>query len=404
MRRNFCFALALLLMLPFCLAVDVPGVPVGVNVDVFCPSCGDTPISGVAGALNVPAPSVVLMERSTGTILYEKGADERLYPASVTKVMTLLLTMEAIERGQITYEQKVTVSRAAMSLGGSTAFLHEGETYTIHEMLKAVTIASANDGSVVLAEAVAGTEETFVAMMNERAAQLGMSGTNFVNCHGLDDKQHYTTARDVAIMSRELLGHRDIRNYSTVWIDSLRDGTFQLANTNRLVRYYDGCTGLKTGTTSNAGSCVAASAERDGMELIAVVMKASGTDDRYESARKMLDYGFAGYASMVVRPDEVLLPIPVILGRGKDVQPVLERDETVIFEKHKKPLITKTVRLAEDVQAPVQKGQELGEIILECEGAVLARVPIIAAGEVEKLSWWDVYKRLFGIMSMSVKP
>jgi D-alanyl-D-alanine carboxypeptidase (penicillin-binding protein 5/6) len=393
MRRIFCVALTFLLMIPFCLA----------EPDLWVPS-EDYEVSSVAGALTVPAPSAVLMERSTGTVLYEKGADEKLYPASVTKVMTLLLTMEAIERGQLTYEQKLTVSRAAMSLGGSTAFLHEGESYTVHEMLKAVTIASANDGSVVLAEAVAGTEETFVAMMNERAAQLGMTGTNFVNCHGLDHADHYTTARDVAVMSRELLSHRDIRNYSTVWIDSLRDGTFQLANTNRLVRYYDGCTGLKTGTTSKAGSCVAASAERDGMELIAVVMHASSTDDRYESARKMLDYGFAGYASTVVRPDEVLLPVPVILGRAKDVQPVLDREETVIFEKHKKPLITKTVTLAGDVQAPVQKGQELGEIILECEGVTLARVAIVAANEVEALSWWDIFKSLFGMMTMSVKP
>jgi D-alanyl-D-alanine carboxypeptidase (penicillin-binding protein 5/6) len=386
MRRIFCFAVALVLMTPFCLAT------------------GDADVSGAAGALTVPAPSVVLMERSTGKIIYEKGADDRLYPASVTKVMTLLLTMEAIERGQLTYEQRLTVSRAAMSLGGSTAFLHEGETYTVDEMLKAVTIASANDGSVVLAEAVAGTEETFVALMNERAAQLGMNGTHFVNCHGLDSPDHYTTARDVAVMSRELLKHRDIRKYSTVWLDALRDGTFQLANTNRLVRYYDGCTGLKTGTTSKAGSCVAASAERDGMELIAVVMRASNTDDRYESARKMLDYGFAGYASMVVRPDEVLLPVPILLGRKNDVQPVLEREETVIFEKHKKPLITKTVVLAEDVQAPVQKGQELGEIILECEGAVLARVPIVAADDVEALSWWDVFRHMFGMLTMSARP
>jgi D-alanyl-D-alanine carboxypeptidase (penicillin-binding protein 5/6) len=397
MRRIFCVLLALLLSVSFGLAEE------GTAVDNWEPADA-VAVSGVADSLTVPAPSVVLMERSTGTVLYEKNADQRLAPASVTKVMTLLLTMEAIERGQLSAGQKISVSRAAMSLGGSTAFLHEGEQYTVDEMLKAVTIASANDGSVVLAEAVAGTEETFVALMNERAAQLGMTGTNFVNCHGLDDPQHYTTARDVAVMSRELLKHKDIRNYSTVWIDSLRDGTFQLANTNRLVRYYEGCTGLKTGTTSKAGSCIAASAERGGMELIAVVMNAGNTDDRYESARKMLDYGFAGYGAMTVRPDEVLLPVPVRLGRGKEVQPVLEREETIIFEKHKKPLITKRVELAEEVQAPVQKGQNLGEIVVECEGRVLARVPIIASETVEKLSWWDVFKHMLGILTMSVKP
>ena len=198
--------------------------------------------------------------------------------------------------------------------------------------------------------------------------------------------------------------HKDIRTYTTIWIDALRDGTFQLANTNRLVRYYDGTTGLKTGTTSKAGSCIAASAERDGMELIAVVLHADNTDDRYDSARKMLDYGFAGYASMAVWPDEVLLPIPVILGRGREVQPVLDREETVIFEKHKKSLITKRVELAEDVKAPVEKGQKLGEIVVECEGTVLARVPIIAAAEIEKLTWWDVFKNLFRLLTMSEKP
>jgi D-alanyl-D-alanine carboxypeptidase (penicillin-binding protein 5/6) len=394
MRRIYFVLLSVLLMLN----------PIAPAFAAEEPGPAEPVSSAVADSLSVPAPSVLLMERSTGAVIYEKNADERLAPASITKVMTLLLTMEAIERGQLATNQMVTVSRAAMRLGGSTAFLHEGERYSIDEMLKAVTIASANDGSVVLAEAVAGTEETFVAMMNQRAAQLGMSGTNFTNCHGLDDPQHYTTARDVAIMSRELLSHSGIKNYSTVWIDSLRGGTFQLANTNRLVRYYEGSTGLKTGTTSRAGSCIAASAERDGMELIAVVLNAGNTDDRYESARKMLDYGFAGFATMTVWPDEVMLPVPVILGRGKDVQPVLEREESIIFEKHKKPLLTKRLELAENVRAPVAKGQKLGEIILECEGVVLTRVSIVAASEVKKLTWWDVFKKMFGLLIMSEKP
>lgn len=395
MRRIFCLLL-MITLLPVCLADDA-GI-----VDTWEP-IEESDVTVFNGALEVPAPSVILVERSTGTVLYEKNADERLYPASVTKVMTLLLTMEAIERGQLSYDQKLTVSRAAMSMGGSTAFLHEGERYTVNEILKAVSIASANDGSVVLAEAVAGTEETFVALMNERAIQLGMTGTHFVNCHGLDDPQHYTTARDVSIMSRELLSHKDIRKYSTVWIDSLRDGTFTLSNTNRLVRYYEGCTGLKTGTTSKAGSCIAASAEREGMELVAVVMHAANTDERYESARKMLDYGFAGYAAMTVWPDSVLLPIPVLLGKEAEVQPVMEREETIIYEKHKKSSLVKTVQLAADVQAPVQKGQQLGEIVIECEGTVLARVPIVAANDVDKLTWWDVFRYMLGLLTMSAK-
>ncbi len=397
MRRIFC-CLLILALLPAVGYADDAGI-----IDAWEPAEDVPAVAAVSGAMDVPAPSAILVEQSTGTVLYEKNADEKLYPASVTKVMTLLLTMEAIERGQLSYDQKLTVSHAAMSMGGSTAFLHEGEQYSVHEMLKAVTIASANDGSVVLAEAVSGTEETFVSLMNERAAQLGMTGTHFVNCHGLDDPQHYTTARDISIMSRELLGHKDIRNYSTIWLDSLRDGTFTLANTNRLVRFYDGCTGLKTGTTSKAGSCISASAEKEGMELIAVVMKAGSTDERYESARKMLDYGFAGYAAMTVWPDEALMPIPVKLGRRTEVQPVPDGEKAVIYEKHKKALITKTVTTAENLKAPVLKGQQLGEIIVECEGEVLARAPIVAAENVEKLTWWDVFHRLLGLLTMSDK-
>ncbi len=396
MRKILC-CLLVLALLPAVGFADDAGI-----VDNWEPA-EDIAVVGTAGNLEVPAPSVILTERSSGAVLFEKNADAKLYPASVTKVMTLLLTMEAIEKGLLSLDQKLTVSRAAMSMGGSTAFLHEGEQYTVHEMLKSVAIASANDGSVVLAEAVAGTEGTFVGMMNERAAQLGMTGTNFVNCHGLDDPQHYTTARDISIMSRALLSHKDIRNYSTIWLDSLRDGTFTLTNTNRLVRFYDGCTGLKTGTTSKAGSCIAASAEKNGMELIAVVMKADSTDDRYESARKMLDYGFAGYDSMAAWPDEALLPIPVKLGKAKEVQPVPAGDHSVIYEKHKKSLINKTVTIVEDVKAPVEKGQQLGEVVVECEGEVLARVPIVAGESVGKVSWWDVFRRLLGILTMSDK-
>ncbi|MDR1692282.1 MAG: D-alanyl-D-alanine carboxypeptidase [Oscillospiraceae bacterium] len=392
MRRFVCCVL-ILALLPVWSVADDAGI-----VDEWVPA---ETVPAAAGALDVPAPSVILTERSTGAVLYEKDADRRLAPASVTKVMTLLLTMEAIERGQLTVTQKITVSRAAMSMGGSTAYLHEGEQYTIDEMLKAVTIASANDGSVVLAEAVSGTEGTFVAKMNERAAELGMTNTHFVNCHGLDDPDHYTTARDIAAMSRALLDHKLIKNYTTIWLDSLRDGAFTLANTNRLVRYYDGCTGLKTGTTSKAGSCISASAEREGMELIAVVLGAGSTDDRYESARKMLDYGFASFSLMTAWPDEALLPVPVRLGRQNEVQPVPEGDKTVIYEKHKKALITKTVMLDAEVKAPVALGQKLGEVVVECEGAELIRVPLVASKGVERLTWWDIFRRLLGVLTMS---
>lgn len=353
------------------------------------------------GSLEVPAPSVVLMERDSGKILYEKNADEKLFPASVTKVMTLLLTMEAIADGRLSYEQKLTVSKAAMSLGGSTAYLHEGEQYTVDEMLKAVAVQSANDGSVVLAEAVAGTEDTFVNMMNERAKELGMTGTHFMNPHGLDHDQHYTTTRDVAIMSRALLLHKDIHKYSTIWMDTLRDGTFTLSNTNRLVRYYPGCTGLKTGTTSKAGRCIAASAERDGMELIAVVMNAGSNDDRYDSARKMLDYGFANYTVMAVFPEEVLKPIPVLLGTKTEVQPILAEEKSIVIEKLKKDSVVKTLTIAEDLQAPIIKGQVLGELVLSCGDEILANVPIVAAESIGRLSWFDIFCRMLGVLFLS---
>ncbi|MCL2081778.1 MAG: D-alanyl-D-alanine carboxypeptidase [Oscillospiraceae bacterium] len=353
------------------------------------------------GELTLPVDNALLMERDTGKILFEKNADDRLYPASITKIMTLLLTMEAIEGGQLSYDQKLIVSRSAQELGGSTAFLHENEQYTVDEMLKAVAVQSANDGSVVLAEAIGGTQEAFAAMMNRKAKELGMTGTNFVNPHGLDDPEHYTTTRDVAIMSRELLLHPDIHKYTSIWMDSLRNGTFTLSNTNRLVRYYPGCTGLKTGTTDKAGRCISASAEKDGMEMIAVVMNAENTDDRYDSARKMLDYAFANYAIMAVWPDEVLVPVPVLLGREKDVQPVLSRDEKIIIEKHKKASVIKNVTIAQDVQAPVSKGQQLGEIIVSCGDDILVTVPITAGNDVARLTWWDVFKTMIKKLFLS---
>jgi len=365
--------------------------------DVWEPA-GDIPADAIApGSLEVPAPAVLLMERDTGEILYEKEADVKLYPASVTKIMTLLLTMEAIAEGRLSYTQKLTVSETAMKMGGSTAYLHTGEQYTVDEMLKAVAVQSANDGAVVLAEAVAGTEEGFVARMNEKAKALGMNGTHFMNPHGLDHDEHYTTARDVALMSRALILHKDIRKYSTIWMDSLRGGSFGLSNTNRMVRYYDGCTGLKTGTTGKAGRCISATAERDGMELIAVVMNAASTDDRYDSARKMLDYGFANYSTAAVCPEDVLVPIPVILGKQGQVQPVPAEEKSVLVDKRKKSKIVKTLDLAPDVQAPVQKGQKLGTLTLSYEGETLAECDIVAAEDVEKLGWWNIFSRMLRV-------
>ena len=348
----------------------------------------------------IDAPSGILIEQKTGTVLHEKDADARRSPASVTKIMTLLLTVEAIEHGTLTLEDKVTISRNAMRMGGSTAYLAEGEVYTVHELLKAVSVASANDGAVALAEHLAGSEESFVARMNGRATELGMQNTHFVNCHGLDDPDHYTTARDIALMSRALLEHDLIRSYTTIWMDSLRDGTFTLSNTNRMIRYYTGTTGVKTGSTSIAKNCLSASALRDGMELIAIVLGADTSDLRYDSARKLLDFGFANYQLVAVFPEEVLQPIPVVLGKSGEVQPVLQSDESIVVEKGSAGGLVKTVALAEKVHAPVEAGQKLGELVVSSGDDVRATVPIVAGEAIPKLSYWDILGGLLKTLLM----
>ena len=383
MKRIFTFLL--------CFAILGVGVPPR--------AAAESAASGPA-APSVPAPSVILVERDSGTVLAEKNADERLSPASVTKVMTLLLVMEAIAAGQITKEDSVTVSRASMRMGGSTAYLAEGERYTIHEMLKAVAIQSANDASVALAEHLAGSEESFVARMNSRAQELGMVNTCFKNVHGLDEEGHYSSARDIALMSRALLMHKDIRDYTTVWMDSLRDGTFMLANTNRLVRFYEGATGLKTGSTSRAGCCISASAERGGMELIAVVMKAGSSDDRFESARTLLDFGFATYTTVKAYPDEVPAPIPVLLGEQREVQPIVESERVVVVEKSAVKALRRETALPAEVKAPVRAGQPLGELTLTLNGETLASVPLVAASEVKKLTFRVVLGRMLRMLML----
>lgn len=375
MKRLVCFFLCIALAIPLCAA-------------------------GAPAAPEVPAPSVILIDRASGTVLAEKNPDERLSLASVTKIMTLLLTVEAVDSGALGINDKCAVSQAAMRMGGSTAYLAEGEQYTVHEMLKAVTIQSANDGAVVLAEKLAGTEDSFVAKMNARAAELGMINTHFLNCHGLDMDGHYSSARDIAIMSRELLSHPLIKEYTTIWMDSLRDGTFTLSNTNRLIRFYEGATGLKTGSTAKAGACISASAERDGMELIAVVMNAGSTNDRFEAARKLLDFGFANFTTMAAYPEDTPLPVPVLLGKKTEVQPVLEKEVRVVVEKSAAGTLTREVKMAENVQAPVVKGQKLGDLTVKSGDEVLAVVPFVAGEEIERLGWWDVFSDIVRTMFM----
>lgn len=354
--------------------------------------------------LEVPAPAAILMDRATGTVLFERNADEKLAPASVTKVMTLLLVMEAIDSGKISWQNRVTTSEAAAAKGGSQVYLKVGETMTVEEMVKSVAVASANDCACALAELLMGSEPAFVEKMNERAQELGMENTHFVNCTGLDDgenaSEHRTTARDIAVMSRELLGHAEIKKYTTIWMDTVRDGAFGLSNTNKLVRFYEGTTGLKTGFTSAAGYCLSASAERDGMELIAVVLNCKSSQERFQAARAMLDYGFANYALVSVWPEEQLGQVPVVLGKEKGLQPEIRGQETLLVDKGKKGEIRRDVSLLPEVSAPVSAGQRLGTLTVRAGDEILAELPLVAPRAVERKSFWDLFRELLGRVSM----
>ena len=346
--------------------------------------------------LDLASPSVLLMEKVTGQVLYAAGEHEPREPASVTKVMTLLLTMEAIDSGALSYDDMVTPSAHAASMGGSQIWLKEGEQMSVRDLLKAVCVVSGNDAAVALGEHLAGSETAFVERMNKRAQELGMNDTHFVNCTGLPVEGHVTSAYDIALMSRELiLRHPDIRQFTTIWMDSLRGGTSMLVNTNKLVRFYNGATGLKTGSTGTAKYCLSATAERDGMELIAVVLKGPTSDERFADARALLDYGFATYALVTVTPDEALAPIPVRLGERGAVQPVLTRDNTLLLEKAAAHGLQKTVTLQEAVDAPVMQGDQLGELTLTgADGEVLATLPVLAGESVAHVTWPQMFVRV----------
>ncbi|MDO4846893.1 MAG: D-alanyl-D-alanine carboxypeptidase family protein [Clostridiaceae bacterium] len=347
--------------------------------------------------VEVHCKSAVLMEASTGRVLMAKDADMQVYPASVTKIMSLLLVTEAIDRGQIALTDIVTASAYASKKGGSQIWLKEGEQMTVDDMLKATAVASANDACTALGEFIAGSEDAFVNKMNERAKELGMNNTHFENCTGLDDTAdgHLTTAYDIALMSRELLKHERIRNYSTIWTDTLRGGETALTNTNKLIRFYDGATGLKTGTTSKAGCCVSATAERDGLELIAVVMGSDNSNDRFNSARAMLDWGFANYSSVELAVDQTLIvPISVINGREDIITPDLPETQRAVVAKGRQADIVQVVELPVDVEAPVENGQTLGTVSFKLDGEDLAVYTLKAPHSVEKLSFFERWKRL----------
>ena len=348
-----------------------------------------------ARAVEVSAPSAILMEKETGTVLFAKDDHNQLEPASVTKVMTLLLPMEAIDSGQLSYDTMVTASAHACSMGGSQIWLKENEQLSVSDMLKAVCVVSANDCAVALAETVAGSEDAFVERMNQRAAELGMQDTTFQNATGLPAEGHVTSAYDIALMSRELiLNHPDIRQYTTIWMDTLRNGESQLVNTNRLVRFYEGATGLKTGSTDSALYCLSATAERDGMELIAAVMKGATSLQRFEDAQTLLNYGFASYALRKIVPDQALPPIPVELGAQATVQPVLGEGNTLLLEKAKAGNLSQSVALKEGVAAPVAIGDPLGTLTVVSGEEVVAELPLLAGEEVPRVTYGQMFLRL----------
>ena len=356
------------------------------------------PVQAQAAELPIQSRAALLMEKTTGQVLYARNEHEQLEPASVTKIMTLLLTMEAIDSGTIGYDDVVTVSAYAAGMGGSQVYLAEGEQITVEELLKAVCVASGNDAAAALAEKVAGVSDRFVEKMNQRAAELGMNDTHFANCTGLTAEGHVTSAHDIAVMSRELiLKHPDIRRFTTIWMDTIRGGAFQLANTNKLIRFYDGATGLKTGYTASAGYCISATAERDGMELIAVILKGKTSPERFADAQTLLNYGFASYALKTVIPDEPLPPVSVTLGTQATVQPVLGEENQLLLEKAKTGELSQSVTLESSVQAPVAVGDRLGTLTVTFGEEVLVELPLLAGEEVPRITFRQMLPRVLRI-------
>ena len=354
------------------------------------------PVQAAAVELPLTSRAALLMEKTTGQILFAQNEHEKLEPASVTKIMMLLLTMDAIDSGALAYDDVVTVSANAAGMGGSQVFLAEGEQITVEELLKCVCVSSGNDAAVALAEKVAGVTELFVEQMNNRARGLGMDDTHFVNPTGLTAEGHVTSAHDIALMSRELLTkHPDIRSFTTIWTDSIRGGTFDLANTNKLIRRYDGAPGLKTGYTASAGYCISATAEREGMELIAVVMKGETADKRNADAKALLNYGFSAYALVSAAPEEPLPALPVTMGETDSVSLMLPPDAlTAVVEKAQAAALERRIDLPESLPAPVRQGQQVGTLTLCSGDTELMTVPILAAEDAAGRSWGRMFTDL----------
>lgn len=386
------------LIKPVCIILSVITVAVG------CTVCAGAVQSEMPVEIN--AKSAILVDVSSGQVLAAKNEHERLFPASVTKIMTLLLVMEAIDSGKLNLNDTVTASANAASKGGSQIWLKEGETMTVDELLRATAIYSANDACEALGEHLAGSEDAFVAMLNDRAAQLGMKNTHFDNCSGLDDATdtHLTTAYDVALMSVELLRHDLIRKYTTVWMDSLRNGATQLVNTNKLIRFYQGATGLKTGTTSKAGCCVSASAEREGTHLVAVIMGSPTSDDRFNSAKALLNWGFANFETVTPVPDTSLLAdVNVIGGFKSSFTPTVETPEPILMKKGSAASLLQSAQLVTDVNAPVASGETVGTLMFSVDGETVAEYRIVSPEEIKQLDFAEILRRLLSSFASFTK-
>lgn len=345
---------------------------------------------------SITAPSAVLMEPETGKVLFEKNAHEIRACASITKVMTLLLVFEAIDSNKLSMDETVTASAHAASMGGSDIWLEEGETMTVDEMIKATVVASANDAAVALAEHLCGTEEEFVAKMNQRAKELGMKDTTFKNCNGLDEEGHLTSAYDVALMSKELIKHKDIFKYTGIWMDYLRDGKTQLVNTNKLLKSYNGITGLKTGTTGDAGSCITATATRGNLSLIGVVLGSTSGKERFKDAATVLDYGFANYSMYTPKaPDGEVTDIQVVGGMQGTVKTAVNETTPILIKKGEEKGITEKLNLPESIDAPIKKGDKVGSVEYTLDKKKIAESPITADGDVEQMTFWSVFSVIF---------
>lgn len=378
-KKSICVLLACML----CLTVPVfAEVSTQVDTDVSTQL-----VSGTSG---------ILMEQSTGQVLYEFKPDERLPIASVTKTMTMLLIMEALDSGKINLDDMVSVSEHAASMGGSQIFLEVGEQMSVNDMLKGIVVSSGNDAAVAMAEFISGSEDAFVEKMNERAQELGCENSHFMNCNGLDETgEHYSSARDIAKISCELLKHPKITEYTTIWMDTLRDGKFGLSNTNKLIRFYDGANGIKTGSTSTAKYCLSASAMRDGMQLVAVVLAAPSTAERFSSATKLLDYGFANYSivdnSIMKDP---ISPVKVVGGTADSLGLELGGDVNFIVKKGNQSKVEQTMEIPEEINAPVGKGEKLGEVIFKIDGEELARRDVVAAESISRINPLQMFMKL----------